>query len=324
MRISYLSLLIYTILSAPVCAQYSFNQANITRIQKETNSLPFPDDLRSEQLIVLIDDRNSDESWFKIAAQFHKPLKEAGVDLSAYYRFSTVLGTKDFFKNFKKYYELREIGYIAWIYFDKNLWNFRLIPLDKLLFGNLPLKTYTETDPSIKGLSSKLARKVIRQDEKRKNLLIPDEPLFYNYTNPFEAKRFDNYNINLQSFKLAVPKFHYISEDPEEQNAIERANEELEQIMELYPFEYELTEPGTEEDVLARKGFKFILIPSYGSEHDLKKILGYKYENIPDNVMFKYYIRQLSDGDIHLGPEWDGAETWQQALKNHLKGITNQ
>ncbi|QCK13643.1 hypothetical protein DCC35_02175 [Mangrovivirga cuniculi] len=317
-------MLIYIILCAPVQAQYSFHQANITRIQKETNSLPFPDDLRSEQLIVLIDDRNSEESWFKIASQFHEPLKEAGVDLSAYYRFSTVLGTKDFFKNFKKYYELREIGYIAWIYFDKNLWNFRLIPLDKLLFGNLPLKTYIETDPSIKGLSSKLARKVIRQDKKRKNLLIPDEPLFYNYTDPFEGKRFDNYNINLQSFKLAVPKFHYISEDPEEQEAIKRANEELAKIMDLYPFEYELTEPGEEEDVLARKGFKFILIPSYGSEHDLKKILGYKYENIPDNVMFKYYIRQLSDGDIHLGPDWDGAETWQKALKNHLNGITNQ
>ncbi|NMM47007.1 hypothetical protein [Marinigracilibium pacificum] len=324
MRISIFPLLIYFFLSVNSHAQHSFHEANITRIQKETNSLPFPEDLRSEKIVALIDDRHSEQSWFAISSKFHKPLKDAGVDLSAYYRFTTVLGTKDFFTEFKNYYELRNIRYIAWVYFDKNIWHLRLIPTEKLVFGNLPLKSYTETASSVEELSSKIARNVVRQDKPRKNLLIPDDPLFYNYANPFKGKRFENYNINLQSFKLAVPKFHYISEDQDEVDAIASANKQLEEIMKQYPFEYELVEPGLDEEVLGRKGFKFILLPTYGSEHDLKKILGYKYENVPDNVQFKYYIKQLSDGDVHLGPEWDGAPTWQEALNNHLKGITKQ
>jgi len=45
-------------------------------------------------------------------------------------------------------------------------------------------------------------------------------------------------------------------------------------------------------------------------------------KNIPaDQPVYKFYFRHIDSGDVFLGTKWDADLTWQQALKNQLKGF---
>jgi hypothetical protein len=41
-------------------------------------------------------------------------------------------------------------------------------------------------------------------------------------------------------------------------------------------------------------------------------------------MVYKYYVKHINSGDIYLGEQWDGDDTWQDALFNHISLIINK
>jgi len=47
-----------------------------------------------------------------------------------------------------------------------------------------------------------------------------------------------------------------------------------------------------------------------------------KVKTLPSKKMiYKFYFKNTEYGNIFLGNKWDGDETWQDALKNHILGL---
>ena len=48
-------------------------------------------------------------------------------------------------------------------------------------------------------------------------------------------------------------------------------------------------------------------------------------KSIPvDAMIYKYYVKHINSGDVYLGEQWDGDDSWQEALSNHISAILNK
>ena len=39
-----------------------------------------------------------------------------------------------------------------------------------------------------------------------------------------------------------------------------------------------------------------------------------------ETLVYKFYFRHIDSGNVYLGTKWDADVTWQEALRNYLKG----
>ena len=110
--------------------------------------------------------------------------------------------------------------------------------------------------------------------------------------------------------------------------------------MKSYPFKYQLVDPKVPEAELRKQRFLYVLKYIHTRGSAAKQLLGYEtnkgesalvsvtYSNgleqiktIPAEIpVYKYYVRQIEFEHVFLGPKWDADTTWQQALKNFIKG----
>lgn len=165
---------------------------------------------------------------------------------------------------------------------------------------------------------------------KRENFLINEYPETGLKINPITGRRGEFFAVDLKVDPLAVPKFG----DPDMDN-------ELEEIMKLYPFKYTLTEANLSENDLRKQGHLFVLRFVHARAKVAKELLGYntaqsesavvsitypesepQVKNIPANAdVYKFYFKHIDSDNVYLGTKWDAETTWQQALINQLKGM---
>jgi hypothetical protein len=166
---------------------------------------------------------------------------------------------------------------------------------------------------------------------KRQNMLINDYPETDININPIQGRRSDFFAIDLKVDELAVPK-----------TGNEAMDKVLETTFSTYPFKYKLTEPGLSERDLRNKGSLYVLCYVHTRGSVAKKLLGYnmsksesalvsmtypeggqpQLKNIPsETLVYKFYFKHIDSGNVFLGTKWDADITWEQALKNQIKGF---
>ncbi|MDQ3536905.1 MAG: hypothetical protein M3421_14900 [Bacteroidota bacterium] len=291
------------------------------------------------------------KNWKEIAFEAHKGLKKSGIDAVAYYHFKDVLSGIDASRAFSEDLKKREIKNIIIIANDPqgSSTKFSLIITlfsddHKFIAHNQP--AWKSEDQELSKILDNLYRQVNSGGLEKANYLIIDQPEFFEDTKINKGKRFEYYLSDLKLDKLAVPKFEITegtaqkSEGPlnnqveEKLNrlkvSIEDDNSRLEGIMNAYPFEYEIVDGSRTEDQLRKAGFQYLLLRLNTSDQTIKDLLNYSVDkNASQEVLkykkggrskpvYKYYIRHIYTGDIYLGNEWDAAETWHEALENHI------
>lgn len=179
-------------------------------------------------------------------------------------------------------------------------------------------------------LLQKLVRAINSASLKRENMLINEYPEVAMPLNIFKGRRSDFFAIDLKVDPLAVPKF-----------GDEAMDKELEEIMQLYPYKYKLTDAGLSESQIRQDGSYYVLRFVYARDKAAQNLLGYngtksqsaivsvtypddraELKSIPANAMvYKFYFKHIDSGNTFLGTKWDADETWQQALINQIKAF---
>lgn len=263
--------------------------------------------------------------------EIQKTFAQIGIDAEAYIERDVILSGNDFTKAYAAYFTTREIKNL--ILLDKSPKGYRMVVTP---FNNTPALidanqiAWAVTNTSLREMLMTAYRNSWIS-QKKQNLLINDYPETDIKVNAITGRRSEFYAIDLKVDGLAVPVFGEAKAD----STLARF------FKEYYPYKWKLITPGTNEEDLRRKGFQYILCEIQTRGIAAKQLLGYdmtKAESayvsttypdstaqvraIPsDKLIYKFYAKHIPSGNIFLGTKWDADTTWEQALKNYIKGF---
>ncbi len=315
-------ILVFIFLSISVCG-YS-QDALVDKLQLTET---VPGDLLATRSIALYDaslKRSEIEEIQKTFAQI-------GIDTEAFIEKDVILAGGDFTKAYANYFVTREIKYL--VILDKTAKGYRMIVTP---FNNTPSLTdanqiaWLVTNTSLREMLMTAYRNSWIS-QKKQNFLINEYPETSIKVNAITGRRSEFFAIDLKVDALAVPAFGEAKAD----TILFRM------FKEYYPFKWKLTPPGTSEEELRKKGYQYVLTEIQTRGIAAKQLLGYdmtKAESayvsttypdgaaqvraIPsETLIYKFYAKHIPSGNIFLGTKWDADTTWEQALKNYLKGF---
>ena len=257
--------------------------------------------------------------------------QRTGIDAVVYFETDALLAGKDITTAFAAYLSKRDITNLVFI--QKNEKGYKMF-ITTFNTKNTIVEenqyAWTAEDTSLSELLTKLYR-AAGGGIKRQNMLINDFPEKDLTINPILGRRSDFFAIDMKVDELAIPK-----------TGDEAKDKALEEIFSTYPFKHKFTEPGVTDQEIRKKGSLFVLCYVHTRGRVAKELLGYdmskgesalvsvtypdnasaQLKNIPaDQPVYKFYFRHIDSGDVFLGTKWDADLTWQQALKNQLKGF---
>ena len=306
------------------------------------------------------------DNWKELAVEAHTSFKESGIDAMAYFNMNDLYASSQVSKDYAKWLKTRQVDFIIILIHnafkigkkETERYVVVIVPFNgRETFFDHGAKTFKDQHKKLDKLLKNLNNKTLKSNLERTNNLITDKPEFF-YPRSIHVKRYERYNPNLGSDKLAIPRFSKI-EIPENiprgvvnKNLVKQAeklnveidqwNKQLERLMKRYPFKYEIVNYNWEnEEQMRKKGFDFVLMNIHTSGKSVKSFLGYQMEddddsyvtlinkngknilrNIPaEALVYKYYIKHIYSGDIYLGPRWDADEQWQDALNHSLDNL---
>ena len=311
------------------CITKLFSQSE-DPVAKLLNSLvtgPVPSDLLATKTIALYQPDLS----IKELQQIQHGFERAGVDAVLYYPFDLPMSNREIQKAFTDYLTKREIKYLAFLKKSDKQYEFTFTEFDKTLSmvkaGQLGWKISGAT---IQEVSLDIYRTALNS-QKRVNMLVSPTPEMGLNLRFIRGTRAEYYALDLKVDKLAVLKFG---------DAV--LDQQLEEILKSnYPFAYTLFEPGTSEADVRQKGYLFMLHSFHTRGSAAMELLGYDMTKIGTAIpsvtypngqlqltsnpaalsVYKFYFKQLQNGNVYLGTKWDADANWQQALLNQIKGL---
>ena len=219
-------------------------------------------------------------------------------------------------------------------------------------------KAYKDQDKDFEKPMKKIYGITVRKDYVKTNNLIIDNPEFLPAMGIIKGRRNQSYPVDLRVDKLAVPKFeeteipgnrpggilnNRIAKEIEKANEyVERQNFEIDRLFQNYKWKYELVSPDLDDQELYKNGFLYKLVRISSTGKKVKEFLGYELNDIeqdyittiqkPDGSItlraipvnapvHKFYIKSMARDEVYIGESWDADETWQDALKNHLRNL---
>jgi len=286
-----------------------------------------PGDLLATRSIALYDPSYKKSELEEI----QKTFAQIGIDTEAYIEKDVILAGRDFTGSYANYFITREIKYL--VILDKVEKAYRMVVTP---FNNTPALVdanqiaWMVTHSSLREMLMAAYRNSWIS-QKKQNLLINDFPETEVKVNTITGRRSEFFAIDLKVDALAVPAFGEAKAD----TILYRM------FKEHYPFKWKLMPPGTSEEEMRKKGFQYVLTEIQTRGIAAKQLLGYdltKAESayvsttfpdgtaqlraIPSETMiYKFYAKHIPSGNIFLGTRWDADTTWEQALKNYLKGF---
>ena len=320
------------VLSLVICAksfgQISAEEERFVNRLKASSSLP--EKLLDTRTGVFYTYTMTDKELEKIQLSFQR----TGVDAIAYFETDELLAGTDVTLAYADYLNKRDIKNLA--IFQKTDKGYKVI----LTLFNTKANIVEENqyawiaeDPSLDELLKKIYR-AAGGGLKSLNKLINDYPETDLTINPIQGRRSDFYAIDLKVDELAVPK-----------TGNEAMDKALEATFSTYPFKFKFTEPGLSEADLRKKGFLYVLCFVHTRGSVAKKLLGYdmsksesalvsmtypdgaqpQLKNIPsETFVYKFYFKHIDSDNVFLGTKWDADVTWEQALKNQVKGFKTE
>ena len=329
-----------------------------------------PETIRSGKTIVLVNTTKvlAEQTFNKTAEplinEAHDVFTKAGIDVVGYYSLKQVFAGRDSQYGFSEAWKKREIENIIIIsrvvFQKKNKEVTRYVLLATTFNGTPSFFSNGQLGWKSQGkdFEKTLNRVAVAANKyKRENLLINEEPEYFNDVKIVWGEHVEGYLTDLDFGKLAVPIFktveipnpkptglinNLVSKQVEESNALNAKNNKiLEDKLKAYNYEYELVFDETTDIDLSKDGFSYVLLRLYSPGVDIKRLLNYSINEdqdtyttqiykdgkltvrrIPANgIVYKYYIKHLRTGNIYLGPNWDADESWSDALDHMLYNV---
>ena len=313
-----------------------FSQRNIDRMLEGLYQVDtLPSGLLMGKTFVLVNTPDQgQEEWDKVTGVIHQNMVKAGIDAVGYYRFDSFFAGAEVSRSFALDMKQREIKTIVLVKHTESSSTVAVVVPsynDEIIEKDQPAWVRTG---KLKEIMNGLYVSAANSKLERTNFLINDVPERGIMTKPIKGRRATFFSIVLNKNKLAVPKM------PTEQE-----NNELVALLgQVYPYSYELVEPGMTELELVREGYQFILHYVTAPLLTTREILGYKNDEgvnaymsavrvaeepemkmiRANEVVFKYYIKHVRTGTTYLGNEWDADTTWKDALRNHINSLISQ
>lgn len=306
-----------------------FAQADgaMQKIISGLSTSPIPDDLLATKSIALYDPMLSVKELNQIQTGFER----TGVDAVIYYPMDLPMCGRDVQKAFAEYLKKREIKYLVFLQKKPAEFEFLFTEFSgtkELLKPGQP--AWKVSGKTIDEISMDVYRTALNS-QKRLNMLVSPTPEFDLKLHFIRGTRGEYFALDLKVDKLAIIKF-----------GDEKMDKAMEDIFKnYYPFKYQFFEPGTEETDIRQKGFLLILCHIYARglpamellEYDMSKagsaIASVSYPNgqlqlktnPAEEPVYKFYFKQLENGNIYFGTKWDADSSWMQALLNQVKGL---
>lgn len=287
--------------------------------------------------------------WKKFSDLIHASLHKMSIDAVIYINendFSSGNSTKNFYEDILSKRAIKNL-----IFVNQRKGQFELL-CAPYKGGNELIrnseKVYFGKSGNLNRLMLEFAREVKRAENPIKNFLIPDRPTYLDALSIVEKNNLKNYPGQIRRNKLAVEKFQemVIPENASAEltekidfynSSVQEKNKALENLLQSFPYETELIEYMSDEDLL-RKRYQFILRNLYASGESIQSMLKYKVQpseagyvsvipEMPDNtsiktfprkaLLYKFYIRQNIAKNVYVG-EWDADEDWEAAFQNYM------
>ncbi|MEK6781033.1 MAG: hypothetical protein AABY93_04980 [Bacteroidota bacterium] len=286
-----------------------------------------PSDLLATRSVVL-HDYTFDELELET---IQKSFQQTGIDAIVYFDNDILLSGKDVTPVLVEYLTERDIKYLILFEKDAGFYTMTITLFNnKIDFVDTGQTAWRVKHNKLKEMLGFIYGTALNS-QKKKNFLINDIPEMGEIPNIIKGRRAEFFSLDMAVDKLAVPKFGNDGMD-----------KELEELLKTnYPFVYKLTDLTTEEKDLRKQGMPYVLCYVHTRNVAAKEILGYDmpksesafasvtYPNgamqlkaIPsESTVYKFYLRHIDSGNVYLGTKWDADVTWQDALRNHLKGF---
>ncbi|MBK5278559.1 MAG: hypothetical protein JJE09_06815 [Bacteroidia bacterium] len=320
MRLLFLPLLLF--------ATSLFGQGADAFIAKLTSGETVPADLLASRSVVLHDFSFEQTELETIQKSF----QQTGIDAVVYFENDLILSGRDVTPVIVEYLIKREIKFLILLEKKPEFYVITITPFNnKIDFVDVGQAAWRIKHDNLKEMLGFIYGTALNNQPK-KNFLINDIPEKGEIPTIFKGRRSEFFTLDLKVDKLAVPKF----DD-------ERMDKEMDELLKLiYPFNYSLTDLTIEEKDLRKQGTPYVLCFVHTRNVVAKEILGYDmtksesalasvtYPNgalqlkaIPsETYVYKFYLRHIDSGNVYLGTKWDADVTWQEALRNHVKGFT--
>ncbi len=296
--------------------------------QLEPNA-PLPEKLLSTRTVVFYSPSYSRAELQKIQLGFQK----TGIDAVAYYDLDKVFAGKDVSIALADYLNSRDITNLVIFIKDQKKFKVAITTFNtKETFFEKSQYAWTMENPVLSDLLQSVYLTATNA-LKNENLLIIDVVEDDLQIEVIKGRRQDFFAMDLKVDKLAVPKF-----------GNEEQDKKLEEIFKDYPYKYEFTEPGIPDTELRKKGFFYVLSYVHSRGILARDLLGYdiskgetaivsvtypngevQLKNFPaEQKVYKFYFKHIDSGSVFLGTKWDADLTWEQALRNQLKGFKKE
>ena len=291
---------------------------------------PIPEGLLATKTIALYDPAFTDKELNQIQTGFER----TGIDAVIYHPIDLPFSNTDVQKVFADYLLKREIKYMAFLQKKGGGFEFTFTAFNKNNTIITPGQAcWKMTGNSIGEVSMDIYRTALN-NQKRENMLVNPLP-DYDLTLRFiKGTRGEYFAVDLKIDKLAIIK----TGDAEVDSTLQQI------FKDHYPFAHHFFEPGTEENDIRAKGFLFLLCSIHTRGLAAMELLGYNISkagsavasvSYPNGEMqlktidanesvYKFYFKQLQNGNVYLGTRWDADTDWEQALLNQIKGLKKE
>lgn len=340
---------------------FLFSQTPVYDFVSYNKTLEVPADINSERSAVIFSVPNKSGEFVtvgdyeKMISQVHKAFITMGIDAIFYIQDINLFASNATLDSYVEVFNKREIKNIIFITKSANGFEYLMAPFSgnaKMINEDSDVFFLQEND--LYPLLLNIGKEIRRADLQAQNFLIPEKPNYLQGISIVEKTLLKNYPGILRRSKLAVERFAYLDTSNILNNdvllktknynkQIADKNRELESIIKSYPYEYELIDPMSDED-LKRNRFQFLLRSVCSTARNVKQMLDYeipssqtgfvsiipvmpdqtRVKTIPrDALVCKFFIRQNISKNVHVG-EWDADVTWQDALRNMIGNLTQE
>ncbi len=318
-----------------------------------------PKNLTSSRSIVVVKTDLAmlkDGSWREQGAALHEYLQKIKIDAVAYFYHEDLLAGRPATSAFINLLNQRQVENLLFFdYFpDTTANDYRLIVTkynESPSLVDMGQPAWQTSGDDLAGMVANLGKDIIRADLKTENFLITDQPEYFDDINVIEKRKFPVYTTDIRIEKLAVPLFDSIPENEISKypaaiqqeirayNAeISAKNQALRDIMQMYPYEYDIIPYREDKRFFFSNGFQFVLQHLSARALAIRKMLNYdldrnetdyiavrnepggpKTKRMPvEQPVYKFYIEHALSGNVYIGDTWDAAADWQEAMKNYL------
>ena len=286
-----------------------------------------PADLLAKKSVLLFDPSIKGQHLDDIQQIFQK----TGIDVVLHYPMDVPASNEDVNKVFVNYLNARDISFLIFLKQRASLFEFLFIPFNrKSNWADAGQSAWHVSGLDLNSTLESIYR-VALSSQKKKNLLIIESPEKELNLDPVTGNRNEFFTLDLKVDKLAVIR-----------TGVKEVDQQMEDYIKLkYPFSFTVFEAGSDEQQIRSKGFLYTLKAIRCRNIAAMDLLGYDLGNVghrikgvtfingnleetslpADEIVYKFYFKHLTNGNIYLGTKWDAAVSWQQALDNQIQGV---